>query len=249
MLPELPSPAIFAHRGASAYAPENTLAAFELAIRQGAHAIELDTKLTADGHVVVIHDLTVDRTTEGSGRVSDLALVELQELDAGYHYDETFRGERIPALEQVFETIGKKILVNIEIANYGSPLDDLPTKICGLVKKHELAKQVLFSSFNPLALRRAHQLLPEIPLGLLAHSGFVGVLARSSIGRWVPYQALHPHKDNVTLPLIKRLKKRGQRVHAYTVNLVDDMLRLFNWGIDGIFTDDPPLALSVLEEI
>ena len=134
MLPDLPSPAIFAHRGASAYAPENTLAAFELAVRQGANAIELDLKLTADGHVVVIHDLTVDRTTDGSGRVGDLPLAAIQELDAGYHFDQTFSGERIPTLEQVLEALYKKTLINIEIANYGSPLDDLPEKTCHLIK-------------------------------------------------------------------------------------------------------------------
>jgi glycerophosphoryl diester phosphodiesterase len=91
MLTELPRPTIFAHRGASAYAPENTLAAFELALRQGADAIELDAKLTRDGHIVVIHDQTVDRTTEGRGRVKDMTLAELRKLDAGSHFDVAFQ--------------------------------------------------------------------------------------------------------------------------------------------------------------
>ncbi|MBU0511232.1 MAG: glycerophosphodiester phosphodiesterase, partial [Chloroflexi bacterium] len=118
MYAQLPRPAIFAHRGASAYAPENTLAAFDLAIRQNADAIELDAKLSADGHVVIIHDQTVDRTTDGTGRVSDLQLAALQELDAGCTYDEAFRHERIPTLGEVFDAVGRKILINVELTNY-----------------------------------------------------------------------------------------------------------------------------------
>jgi len=109
MLKDLPKPAVIAHRGACAYAPENTLAAFELAVQQQADAIELDATLSADGHVVVIHDTTVNRTTDGSGAVNNLSLAAIKELDAGSYYDIAFRGERIPTLSEVFETVGKKI--------------------------------------------------------------------------------------------------------------------------------------------
>jgi glycerophosphoryl diester phosphodiesterase len=108
MYSNLPRPTIFAHRGASAYAPENTLAAFELAIHQKADAIELDVKLSSDDQVVVIHDQTVDRTTNGTGRVNDLPLAALLELDAGSHFDIAYKGESIPTLSQVFETVGRK---------------------------------------------------------------------------------------------------------------------------------------------
>src|ERR1041384_8836764 len=93
MLESLPRPVIIAHRGASARAPENTIASFELAVAQGAEAIELDVKLSADGHVIVHHDPTVDRTTNGKGKVKDLTLAELQQLDAGGFFSETFRSE------------------------------------------------------------------------------------------------------------------------------------------------------------
>src|SRR3990170_393671 len=106
MFNQLPRPVIFAHRGASAYAPENTLAAFSLAVRQKSDGIELDAKLSADGHVVVIHDQTVDRTTSSRGRVADLTLADLREMDAGSHFDVEYKGERIPTLEEVFEAIG-----------------------------------------------------------------------------------------------------------------------------------------------
>src|SRR5512147_1683568 len=98
MLSHIPNPAIIAHRGASAYAPENTLAAFDLAARQGAHAIELDAKLSADQQVVVIHDQSVDRTTTHLGKVSKLSLAEIKKMDTGSHFDIAFRGEPIPTL-------------------------------------------------------------------------------------------------------------------------------------------------------
>src|SRR5690242_14424230 len=106
MLESLPQPVLFAHRGASAHAPENTLAAFELALTQQADGIELDVKLTSDGHVIVHHDATVNRTTNGQGRIKDMTLVGLKKLDAGSSFSEQFRGEKIPTLEEVFEAVG-----------------------------------------------------------------------------------------------------------------------------------------------
>ena len=126
MLESLTKPTIFAHRGASAHAPENTLASFELAVTQGAEAIELDAKLTADGQIVVFHDQTVNRTTNGSGKVLELPLAALKELDAGHWFDTSFQGITIPTLEEVFEAVGRKIFINVELTNYASPGDQLP---------------------------------------------------------------------------------------------------------------------------
>ncbi|HNT23445.1 MAG TPA: glycerophosphodiester phosphodiesterase family protein [Anaerolineales bacterium] len=243
----LPRPTIFAHRGASAYAPENTLAAFRLAVEQKADAIELDTKLTADGHVIVIHDQTLERTTNGQGIVIQTPLAALRELEAGSHFDAAFKGEKLPTLDEVFETVGRKIFINIEIANYASMTDKLPEKVTELVKKFGLTQSVMFSSFNPLALRRAHRQLPEIPLGLLTVAGKSGTWARGWLGKLlVPYQALHPEKGDATPALIQGAHKQGKRVNVYTVNLRSDLEHLFTIGIDGVFTDDPPLAQQAL---
>lgn len=250
MLNELPRPIIFAHRGASAYAPENTLAAFELALRQGADAIELDAKLSADRQVMVIHDQTVDRTTDGSGRVKDLTLIELRKLDAGSHFDIAFRGERIPTLEEVLKAVGQMTFINIELTNYLSMTDNLPDKVATLVKRYKLTRRVLFSSFNPIALRRIHRLLPESAIGLLAHPGRNGALARSFLGRLiVPYHTFHPEFHDVTPALVKRFHRRGHELIVYTVNREEDMVRLFEMGVEGIFTDDPRLAEQVRSSI
>ncbi|OQX61413.1 MAG: hypothetical protein B5M51_07955 [Anaerolinea sp. 4484_236] len=245
MLLNLPSPVIFAHRGASAQAPENTLAAFELAVEQGADAIELDVKLSADGEVVVFHDVSVGRTTDGSGRVSDLPLAALRELDAGSFFAEEFRGQRIPTLDEVFATVGRKILINVEMRNYTTRRDDLVEKVVALVKKHGLEKRVLFSSFLPRNLTRAARLLPETPRGLLALPGILGLWIRSFGFVFGPYQALNPALKNVTPQQIERVHRLGRRIYVWTVDEADDMRRLKEWGVDGIITNYPQLAVDI----
>ncbi|HLE92043.1 MAG TPA: glycerophosphodiester phosphodiesterase family protein [Anaerolineales bacterium] len=248
MLETLPRPTIFAHRGASAHAPENTLAAFELALAQGAEGIELDAKLSADGHVVVIHDATVDRTTDGHGRVKDMSLADLRSLGAGLFFAEKYRGEKVPTLEEVFEALGKRMFINVELTNYNTPGDHLVESVCMLVKKFELQKRVLFSSFFASNLSKARGLLPEVPRGLLAFNGLLGAWARSFGFAFGRYQALHPNLKDVTPQQVQRVHRLERRVHVWTVNAAEDMRRLFDWGVDAIFTDDPQLAVQVRGE-
>jgi glycerophosphoryl diester phosphodiesterase len=246
MLDQLPRPIIFAHRGASAHAPENTLAAFELALRQGADGIELDAKLSKDNQVVVIHDPTVDRTTEGTGDVKSLSLADLRKLDAGSHFDIAYQGEVIPTLDEVCKAVGQMTFINIELTNYASKTDRLPDRVAAVVRKNKLSRRVIFSSFNPLALFRIHRLIPEAPIGLLALPGVRGILARSWLGRIIPYQALHPEYSDVTDGMIEHLHRSSRLIFTYTVNQENEMRHLFQMGVDGIFTDDPELARQVL---
>ncbi len=248
MLASSSRPVIFAHRGASAHAPENTLAAFELALAQNADAIELDAKLTADGQVVVIHDPTVDRTTGSRGRVRDLSLVQLRSLEAGSSFSEKYRGEKIPTLGEVFETVGKRIFINVELTNYDAPRDHLVETVCMLVKKFGLQKNVMFSSFFASNLSKASAYLPDVPRGLLALHGFLGSWARSFGFAFGKYQALHPYLKDVTPQQVQRVHRLQRRIHVWTVNAAEDMRRLFNWGVDAIFTDDPQLAVQVRGE-
>lgn len=248
MLESLPQPVIFGHRGASAHAPENTIAAFELALVQQADAIELDVKLSADGHVVVIHDSTVDRTTNGTGRVKDLSLSDLRALDAGSFFSEKFRGEKIPTLDEVFETVGKRTFINVELTNYDTRRDQLVEMVCMLVKKHQLQKRIMFSSFLASNLSKARSYLPDVPGGLLALNGLLGSWARSFGFVFGKYQALHPYLNDMTQQEALRVHRLNRRVHVWTVNDEQDMRRLFGWGVDGIFTDDPQLAVRVRAE-
>jgi len=242
-------PTIFAHRGSSAYAPESTLAAFKLAIQQHADAIELDAKLSADGQVVVMHDETVDRTTDGSGWVNSLSLAELKRLDAGSKFSLTYQSEKIPTLAEVFEVIGNQIFINVELKNISSPIDDLPDRVVSLVKQYRLENSVILSSYNPIALIRARFLLPKVPLGLITFRGLAKATLRSRMVRFGPLLALHPASMDVTPELIHAAHQAKCRVHAYAVKQPDEMQRLFELGVDGIFTVDPPLAQKVLAEI
>lgn len=248
MLNTLPQPIIFAHRGASAHAPENTLAAFELALEQGADGIELDVKLSADGKVMVIHDPTVDRTTGAHGRVKDMSLAELRSLDAGNSFSTKYRSENIPTLEEVFEAVGKRTFINVELTNYTTPRDHLVESVCILVKKFGLQKRVLFSSFLPLNLSSAHSYLPDVPTGLLALNGFLGLWSRSFGFAFGRFDALHPNLKNVTQQQIYFVHRLKKRIHVWTVNAETDLRRMFKWGVDAVFTDDPQLAVKVRGE-
>jgi len=247
LLTQISHPAVFAHRGASRFAPENTLAAFQLAVRQKADGIELDVKLSADQQLVVIHDQTVQRTTNGSGPVRAMPLAALRELDAGARFDPAFAGEKIPTLGEVFETVGRETLINIELTNYATPLDGLPELAANLVQHHGMQARVLFSSFNPIALFRIRRKLPETPVGLLTFAGRYGSLVRGLTRGWLSYQTLHPNAAEVTPALLQWAHNAGRRVYPYTVNDPDEMQKLGAWGVDGIFTDDPPLALKLFK--
>jgi glycerophosphoryl diester phosphodiesterase len=240
-----PTPILFGHRGASLHAPENTLAAFKLAYKYGADGIELDAKLTKDGQVVVIHDATVDRTCNGSGIVRYMTLNEIRKLDAGGKFSLKFKGEKVPTLDEVFESLGKKLLINVELTNYADPKDDLPEMVTKLVKKHKLEKDIIFSSFHPTTLRRIQKLLPDIPAGLLAFSGLPGALSRSFIGKWWSPLLIHPYYSDVDVSFVKKEIRWGRKINVWTVDDKTEMERLIHLGVNGIITDDIPLAIQV----
>jgi glycerophosphoryl diester phosphodiesterase len=247
MIENFPRPILLAHRGDCAHAPENTLPAFQQAIKKGADGIELDAKLTADGHVITIHDARVDRTTNGKGRVASLTLESIRQLDAGKWYHEKFSGTKVPLLEEVFETVGRDKIINIELSNYYStPRDGLAVKVCELIKRHNNQSQILFSSFFPSNLQITAKILPEIPRGLLAGPGLIGIWARSFGFMFGDYLALHPHITNTTREQILRAHRLKRRVHVWTANTLEEFNRFKEWDVDGIITDDPQLAVQAL---
>jgi glycerophosphoryl diester phosphodiesterase len=248
MLAHFPRPTVFAHRGSSSHAPENTIAAFERAVEQSAHAIEFDVQLSADGHVVVMHDSTVDRTTDGIGKVCDLSLSTLKQLDAGSFFDRSFRGERIPTLDDVFESAGSRILMNIELKPELLFYHQLPEKVAQVVKHHGMSGRVIFSSFDAWALVQMKKYLPHSPCGLLALPGISGWAMRAWGPKIFPCEALHPHFSSVTESLVHQYHRIGLRIHTYTVNEPDQMMRMFSAGVDGIFTDDPELGVKILQD-
>ena len=237
-----------AHRGASAVAPQNTLAAFRRAAELGADGVELDVHLSADLVPVVIHDSTVDRTTDGTGRVADLPLAALKELDAGSWFDPTFAGERIPTLEEVFEEIGKSLLINVELKPEPGRGRGLEAAVVRLVARHGLTDRVLLSSFDPFALRRTRRLSPHIPVGFLYETAPLSRLAR--LLAWampdLQPQAIHPHWRLIRPSTVRRAHARGRRVIAWTVDEPEEMRRLIAMEVDGIITNHPDRLRRVL---
>jgi len=150
----LDRPLVLGHRGASAHAPANTVAAFRVADGAGAHGVELDVHLTADGVPVVIHDGSVDATTDGHGRVRDMTLREIQQLDAGSHFDAAFAGERIPTLAEALAAMGDRMLVNVELKPQSKGTEDLERAVAKVVYETQMASRVWFSSFKPYSLHQ-----------------------------------------------------------------------------------------------
>jgi glycerophosphoryl diester phosphodiesterase len=234
------------HRGASAAAPQNTLAAFRKAIELGADGVELDAQLSADGVVVVIHDFVVETTTDGAGRVADKTLAELKALDAGSRFSSEFAGERIPTLAQVFEAIQGKLLVNVELKDFDSFGGKLEAPVLEVVRQRAMEKRVLFSSFNPFVLRAIKRLAPDIPAGLLYREDMPIHLRRAWLAPFIPHQARHPHFPMVTEATVQWCHARGLRVNTWTVDEPTEMRRLVALRVDGIITNKPDVLREVL---
>lgn len=239
------------HRGASGAAPANTLAAFEAASRMGADGVELDVHLSSDGVPVVIHDFVVDHTTDGTGRVADLPLAALQELDAGAWFDPAFAGERIPTLDQVMESVGQRLLLNVELKTLTRHNQKLVAAVVKNVAQHGLEERVLISSFNPYALREVHGQASHLPLGLLYDALPTSWLARVR-ARWMhdlTLRAVHPHHTLIRRGAVHRAHERGRHVIAWTVDDSDRMQALVEQGVDGIITNHPDRLQRVLEAL
>jgi len=238
-------PVIFGHRGASKYAPENTIAAFELALQQGAQAFELDTMLSADGIPVVIHDQTVDRTTNGSGRVDQLSTKRLCTLDAGSTFSSKFTNERIPLLEDVFTIFKNRALINVELKSCHNSFNVLPKVVVEIAKKIDVFDQLLFSSFVPSYLNRIRRLVSGAHVALICSTSVFGNLSRLKVFSWISPDYIHPYFKDTSKLFIEKQHHMNRKVNAWTVNQSTDMIELIRHGVDGIITNDPKLAQEI----
>jgi glycerophosphoryl diester phosphodiesterase len=239
-------PLILAHRGASHGAPENTMAAFRLAAEMGADGVELDVQLCKDGEAVVFHNPRVDETTDGGGRVVDLTLAELQELDAGRWFAAEFAGERVPTLAQVLHELGPRLALDVELKTDGLTSDGLEAEVVRLVEDSNLVHQVAISSFNPLALWRVRRLNRFIATGLVYAPDQPRYLRDRWLGPLVRANTLHPRWDMLDQERVAAAQRQGLKVIPWTCNDADTALRLAGWGVDGIITDRPDLLFDLL---
>ncbi|NWG16571.1 MAG: glycerophosphodiester phosphodiesterase [Chloroflexi bacterium] len=237
-------PLIFGHRGASADAPMNTLPAFELAVTQGADGIELDVRLSKDRQVIVIHDAQVDQTTDGHGAAAHKTLSELRELDAGSWFAPAFRNTRIPTLDEVFEAVGKRLFINVELKSETLRTDGLEQAVADRIRHFGLARRVIVSSFNPQALRRFCRLLPEVPVGFLYAPDVPRYLRLLAVG--LRHAALHPHHSMINAAYVDWARKQNYRIHTWTVNEPARALTLRGLGVEALITDSPRLLHETL---
>ena len=236
---------VIAHRGFSSAAPENTLAAVRAAIEVGADMVEIDVTLTADGQVVVIHDETVDRTSDGSGEVFRFKLAEIQTLDAGSWFSPAFAGERIPTLDAVLAEVEGRILLNVEIKSEAVDRG-IVAKVAAAIRERGMTDQVVVSSFAPTALDQMQGAAPEIRTAVLfsqkLHKGQDPVEIVNGVGASV----LHIKRTRLTRKMLRRCHENGIPVGIYTVNKPRRMRRMAEKGIDAVFTDHPDRFLEIL---
>lgn len=236
---------VIAHRGFSSEAPENTLTAVRAAIEVGADMVEIDVTLTADGNVVVIHDETVDRTSNGTGEVFRFSLSEIRELDAGSWFSPAFAGERIPTLDAVLAEVEGRILLNVEIKSEAVGRG-VVAKVAAAIRERGMTDQVVVSSFAPTALEQMHGVAPEIRTAVLfnntLHKGQDPVEIVTGVGASV----FNIKRTRLTKKMLRRCHEHDIPVGIYTVNKPRRMRRTVKKGVEAIFTDHPDRLLEIL---
>jgi len=232
---------VMAHRGASGSAPENTLAAFHLAAESGADFAELDVQLSLDGEVVVIHDLTLDRTTNLAGEVRDYTLSELQAADAGSWYAPQFADQHIPTLRQVMEMAGDRMGLNIEIKKTAD-MQDTVAGIIDLIHKLNF-KPVIITSFAQPAIELARRINPDIATGLIFDKKHP---KQQLAGEW---QYLCAKYTLVDESFVQQAHAAGKKLLVWTVNTQDDILTMMKLGVDGIITNYPAKTKKLVMEV
>jgi glycerophosphoryl diester phosphodiesterase len=238
-------PLIWGHRGASGYAPENTLPAFKLAADMGADGIELDIQETKDGVIVVCHDETVDRTSSGAGWIKDYTFEELRKLDFS-NGNAAYEGTKIPTMEEVFELLGPTgLTINIELKTGIVFYDKIEEKILELAKKMGWEDRVIYSSFNHYTVRRIKELNPDAKAGLLYGDGPIDM---PGYGKRLGVNALHPALYNLQYPdFMQDCVANGLDVNVWTVNSAEHLMLCRQFGVHAVITNYPKKARELYE--
>lgn len=237
---------ILAHRGASAYAPENTLAAFELGRQMGAGGIELDVQLTKDGKLVVIHDHTIDRTSNGKGRIADMTLEELRMYDFSYSFKDKYgaEGSRIPELKDIMQyAMEHDLFINIETKDYANPYGEVNRLTAELVRASGYGEQTLISSINHNAMAMLKREYPEIETAIAFLESFYRLEEYAESCR---VDVLHPYYLGVNESFMEQANRNGWGVNPWTVDDEAEMKRLQKLGVTRIMTNRPDVAAKAL---
>lgn len=248
------------HRGASGHAPEHTIASYQLGEQMHGDYIEIDLQMTKDGVLIAMHDETVDRTTDGTGRVKDMTLEEIKELDAGSWFNEAnpdkakeeYAGLEVPTLEEVIEEFGRGSRYYIETKS-PDVYPGMEEELLRVLDKHKLlgpnenSSKVLLQSFSPESLQIINDINPNVPLVQLISYSSPAVITDEELEEIKEYAigigASHTRIDEA---YVQKVREHDLLMHPYTVNNKEDMRRLIDWGVTGIFTDYPDRLKDVL---
>jgi glycerophosphoryl diester phosphodiesterase len=234
---------IYAHRGASGTHPENTLAAFKEAARLDIHGVELDVHLTKDGELVVIHDETIDRTSNGSGYVKDLTLEELRAFDFGSWFAADFAGETIPTLKEVLRVYQDTAHhVNIELKSDVFAYEGMGVKVLHVIENLNMSNRVVISSFDHEAVKDFKRTAPHIEVAILTMEVLVDAY---DYARFIPADALHIHLPAAQRKMTKEALLKGAIIRVFTVNEPEYALALQKIGVHAVFTDYPEKMMNL----
>ena len=236
---------VYAHRGASGYAPENTLEAFELAAKMGAAGVELDVHVCKSGEVVVAHDETIGRVANGEGYIKDMTLKELKAL----HFNRThpeYKDARIPTLEEVYQLLAPTGLgVNVELKTGYIDYPKLEEKCIAIAARAGMTSKVLYSSFNHRSLLSVKKIAASLPCGMLYELVMINPWEYASQNGM---NALHPHLSELRFAdLVQNAHNAGLEVNPWTVNSVEEITQCFEAGADRIITNYPDRALEIIK--
>ncbi|MEF2966344.1 glycerophosphodiester phosphodiesterase [Paenibacillus sp. M1] len=236
----------FAHRGASGCCPENTIAAFARALELGATGIETDVQMTKDGHLVLIHDETLQRTAGTPEWVKDLTLDEVASREVGSSFHEEFRGEKIPTLDELLKLVkGRDTIVNLELKNGLVQYPELERKVIETIKHYGMEERVIISSFNHYSLADCKKIAPEIRTGILYMEG---LYEPWEYAKRIGADALHAFQYAVRPEFVAAAGAQGIVYHPFTVNEKKEMAALIQAGVAGIITDYPDRLNELLSE-
>lgn len=238
---------IFAHRGSSGTHPENTITAFKEAVRLGVDGIELDIQLTKDGELVVIHDYTLDRTTDGTGKILDYTVEELKAFDAGSKFSPEFAGETIPTFREVLALLqDTNIELNIEIKKPVKEDTGIEEKMIQELEKYQYSNRSIISSFNHDSLKRVISINKDLECAILYMKKFENPWEYAAeIGA----KALHTYRPETDREMVTEAQHKGFPVRVFTINKAEDMTKFFETKVAAIFTDYPEEAMKLLKEV
>ena len=248
----MPAPLVIAHRGDSSHRPENTLASFAAALETGAAIVEFDVHLTRDGEVVVIHDKTIDRTTDGRGEVKQMSLAEIRRFSAGYpkRFGSAYAGERVPTLAEALGLLRERAQAMIEIKPEAVTDDadgGIEAHVVEEVRRAGMEKDVALISFDRRALRRCQGFAPGILRGHLFHKGAVGEMLEGA--REVASELVMPEKKLLSDELRDRAREAGIKVATWVVDDVEELRRLMRFELYGVGSNRPGEMLEALQSL